>query len=166
MSSIGFAGFFLILMLLFLIPVIFFLITQQNTLKAVQPQNRFMSPGEVWLQLIPLFGIVWQFFVVTRISKSIKKELASSNQFSFEENPYDYVDLESDRPTYQVGMAMAILFTCSILPIPVFEGLCTLAGIICWIVYWVNLSQCKTQIEQQRYAVSQPTPSYDPTSKV
>jgi len=53
--------------------VMYFLITQQNTLKAIQQQNRLMRPGEVWLQLIPLFGIVWQFIVVTRISDSIRR---------------------------------------------------------------------------------------------
>ena len=137
---------------LFLIPAIFFLLTQQNTLKAIRHENRFMSPGEVWLQMIPLFGIVWQFIVVTKISKSIKKELASKDQFSFDSNPYNHVDLESDRPTYQIGMAMCILMVCSI--IPVLGVLCSLAGIVCWIVYWVKLSQYKNQIEQAKYTLT------------
>ena len=36
-----------------------------------------MRPGQVWLQLIPLFGQVWQFVVVTRIAGSIQKEIIS-----------------------------------------------------------------------------------------
>jgi hypothetical protein len=142
----------LFLLGLFLIPAIFYLITQQNTLKAIKHQNRFMSPGEVWLQLIPLFGIVWSFIVVIRISKSIKKELASSDQFSFDKSPYDYVDLDSDRPTYQIGMAMCILCTASI--IPVLGTLCSIAALVCWIVYWVKLSQYKNEIEQNNYSVT------------
>ncbi|SRR5215203_1959020 len=72
---------------LFLIPAIFFLLTQQNTLKAIQPHNRAMSPGQVWLQLIPIFGMIWQFFVVSKISDSLRRELAARNTtFSFEES--------------------------------------------------------------------------------
>jgi hypothetical protein len=141
-----------VLGLLFLIPAIFFLLSQQNTLKAIRPENRFMNPGEVWLQLIPLFNIVWQFIVVTKIAKSIKKELASRDQFSFDTNPGDYVDLESDRPTYQIGMAMCILVTIG--AIPVIGTLFSLAGLVCWIIYWVKLSQYKSQIEQKKYSVS------------
>src|SRR5687767_14627602 len=119
MELIGLNEIMIILVLggLFLIPAIFFLLTQQNTLKSISHENRFMAPGEVWLQLIPLFGIVWQFFVVTKIAKSIKKELASRDQFSFDTNPYNHVDLESDRPTYQIGIAMCILVTGSIIPV-------------------------------------------------
>src|SRR5687768_1701236 len=138
--------------LLMLIPAIFFLLTQQNTLKAIRPENRFMSPGEVWFQLIPLFNIVWQFIVVTKIAKSIKKELASRDQFSFDANPDDYVDLENDRPTYQIGIAMCILVTAGV--IPVIGTLFSLAGLVCWIIYWVKLSQFKSQIEQKNYSVS------------
>ena len=69
--------------LLCIVPFILFLLHQQNTLKNVQAHNRTMAPGQVWLQLIPLFGMVWQFIVVTRISESIKREL-DSNTFTFE----------------------------------------------------------------------------------
>lgn len=142
----------IITIILCLIPAIFYLLTQQNTLKAIRHENRFMSPGEVWLQLIPLFGIVWAFIVVTKISKSIKKELAYNNQLSFDSTPYDSVDLESDRPTYQIGMAMCILFAASI--IPVIGTLFSIGGLVCWIIYWVKLSQYKNQIEQKNYTVS------------
>jgi len=60
---------------LFLVPMIFFLLAQQNILRAVSAHNRKMQPGEVWLQLIPLFGLVWKFIVVTRISQSIRSEI-------------------------------------------------------------------------------------------
>ena len=146
----------LVAIILVLIPAIFFLITQQNTLKAIRPENRFMSPGEVWLQLIPIFNIVWQYLVVIKIAKSIKKELASRDQFSFDANPHDYIDLESDRPTYQIGMAMCILVTAGI--IPLIGTLFSLAGLVCWIIYWVKLSQYKSQIEQKNYSVTATTP--------
>ena len=71
--------------LILLIPLIFFLVTQQNTLEAIQPENRTISPGEVWLQLIPLFNFVWCFIVVNRVSESINREFSFTASFSFEE---------------------------------------------------------------------------------
>ena len=46
----------IILLLVFVVIAVLFLLTQQNTLKAVKPENRLMQPGLVWLQLIPLLG--------------------------------------------------------------------------------------------------------------
>jgi hypothetical protein len=138
---------------IFLIPMIFFLLTQQNTLKAIHPSNRTMNPGEVWLQLIPLFGLVWQFIVVSRISDSIRREL-NNNQtaFSFEDSSVPASDstYSSARPTYDIGMAYCVLFCCSI--IPVLGGFTSIAGIICWIIYWVKLGEQKRILESHRYS--------------
>jgi hypothetical protein len=127
---------------IFLIPVIFFYITQQNLLKAIKPENRLMSPGEVWLQLIPVFGLVWQFIVVTRISDSIRREITVSD-FSFEQQAYQPFT-NGERPAYNIGISYCILFCCGIIPcVGVF---CTLAGIVCWIIYWIKINEFKTQI--------------------
>jgi hypothetical protein len=135
---------FLIFFLIALIPAIFFFLAQQNTLKVIKPANRFMAPGEVWLQLIPLFGMVWQFFVITRISNSIARELSDRNTFSFEQQ--DTVQqLPNERPTYNIGMAYAILACLSL--VPLLATLTALAAIICWIIYWVKLSEYKRKIE-------------------
>lgn len=132
---------------IFIIPLIFFLITQQNTLKAIQVKNRLMSPGEVWLQLIPLFGIVWQFFVVSRIAGSISRELASDNTFSFEEQQNTDRNQSNIKPTYNIGIAYCVLTVCSI--IPVLGGITAIAGLVCWIIYWVKLSEYKNQLQNR-----------------
>ena len=51
-----------VLLFALLVPAILFLLTQQNTLKTVRVENRMLPSGLVWLQLIPLFGQVWQFY--------------------------------------------------------------------------------------------------------
>ena len=51
------------LLLVFVVIAVLFLLTQQNTLKAVRRENRLMQPGMVWLQLIPLFGQIWQLLL-------------------------------------------------------------------------------------------------------
>lgn len=137
--------------LIFLLPFIFFLLSQQNTLKAIQPQNRTMQPGEVWLQLIPIFGIVWQFIVVSRIADSIQRENLSESAFSFEQqkNPYPQYQY-GPKPTYSIGIAYCVLFTVSI--IPYIGVLTSLAGLVCWIIYWVQLSEQKNKIQMKLYS--------------
>lgn len=117
-----------------LIPVIFYLLTLQNTLKAVSPSNQKMPPGQVWLLLIPLFGIVWHFIIVQRMAESIKAEFDMRGQMPKE-----------DKPAYSVGLAMCICQCCSIIP---FLGwLASLAYIVLWIIYWVRVSEYKKQLQ-------------------
>jgi hypothetical protein len=134
-----------VLFAVFLVPFILFLLTQQNTLKAISPANRSMQPGEVWLQLIPLFGMVWQFIVVSKIAASLQRELLAGNKFSFEDSRQPaHSELYGEKPTYNIGIAYCILFCCSI--IPVLGGLASLGGLVCWIIYWVKVSEYKNRI--------------------
>ena len=43
-----------------------------SALARVPPEHRAMEPGLVWLLLIPLFSIIWNFFVFLRIPESYK----------------------------------------------------------------------------------------------
>jgi len=127
-----------IVVVLFLVPMIFFLIAQQNTLRAVSTHNRKMQPGEVWLQLIPLFGMVWKFIVVNKISQSIRAEIndRNSNSFLGEANPVfanDMVPL----PTYSIGIAYCILGLCGF--IPLLGWFATIGWFVCWIIYWTQI---------------------------
>jgi hypothetical protein len=140
----------LLALVFFLLPFILFLLSQQNTLKTIQPQNRTMSPGEVWFQIIPLFGIVWQFIVVSRIADSIQRELSSEAALSLEQQSTYSASYYGPKPTYSIGITYCILFCCSI--IPYFGGLAFLAGIICWIIYWVQLSDNKNKIQMRQYS--------------
>jgi hypothetical protein len=145
----------LLFLALFFIPAILFLLTQQSTIKLIQPQNRSLSPGEVFLQLVPLFGMVWQFFVVIRLSDSIRRELGERT-FSFEDSPIVYSAKDS-RPTFKIGIIYCTLFCCYILP---FVGeFLFMAGTVCWIVYWVRLYQYKKKLEDKRYLVDVPSSS-------
>jgi ABC-type antimicrobial peptide transport system permease subunit len=140
----------------FIIAGIFFLITQQNILKAIQPENRMMSPGDVWLQLIPIFNIAWQFVVVSRIAQSIEKEMLAGNRFSFEEDrPAYYQYQKNEKPTYTIGMAACVLRLLSW--IPFFGVLTSLGCFLCWMVYWNALSNYKRKIEAKNYLVSPPS---------
>ncbi|MBN1822417.1 MAG: hypothetical protein JXR31_11360 [Prolixibacteraceae bacterium] len=116
-----------------IIPFIFYLITLQKTLYAVSIENRKMPPEQVWLSLIPLFGLVWQFIIVNRIADSLKFEFASKG-----------IRTDEERPGISLGLAYCILFCCSIIP---FLGFLTsIGGFICWIIYWVKIGEYKNKL--------------------
>lgn len=57
-------------------PLVFMLVRSMKALQAVSPRNRAMSPGLVWLSLIPCFNVIWNFLVVTKVSASLEEEFA------------------------------------------------------------------------------------------
>lgn len=123
----------LLFLLLFIIPVIFYLITLQKTLEAIIPENRKLPPPQVWLLLIPLFNLIWQFVTVNSISDSIKAECYRLN-----------VPVKEDRPTFNIGQAKNVLSLCGL--IPVIGAVFTLASVVCWIIYWIKVNEYKNLI--------------------
>jgi hypothetical protein len=56
--GVSFIGFFFIIFAVLILPTVFFLLTQQRALSKCSPINRIMSPGLVWLQIIPFFQLI------------------------------------------------------------------------------------------------------------
>jgi hypothetical protein len=124
----------LILAIIIILPVIFYLITLQNTFLAISEENRKMQPGLVWLTLIPLFGIVWEFVIVNRMADSLKAEFVKRE-----------IKVEEDRPGFNMGLAFLILSCCSI--IPVLGAFAGIGAVVCWIIYWVQISTYKAKLQ-------------------
>jgi divalent metal cation (Fe/Co/Zn/Cd) transporter len=127
----------LVLLILFLIPAIFYLRTLQNTLQFISPENRKMPPANVWLLFIPIFNYVWHFIIVIKLADSIKSEALKRNVF-----------LQEGKPGYDIGIAMCVLHCCSF--IPIIGGFAGLGVLVCWIIYWVKIVNYKKQLEQTR----------------
>lgn len=119
--------------LAFLIPFIFYLIALQNTLEVIRPENRKMEPGMVWLSLIPLFGLIWQFFIVNNLADSLRLELDKKNG-----------PVEELKTVQNLGLAYCILFCCS--PIPFLGVLTSIAGIVCWIMFWMKINTFRNML--------------------
>lgn len=133
---------FFIPLVVFLIPFILYLVFLQSVFNSISPENRRMSPGNVWLLLIPVFGTVWHFVVVRDMAYCIRDEAASKG-----------IPLNEDKPVYTIGMAMCILSCCAFIP-----GLNTFAGpafLVCWIIYWVKLSDYRNQLVRASRVVQQ-----------
>ena len=130
MSSVVGATFigllFLAWVAVLILPTIFFILAQQKALSKCSPANQTMSPGSTWLQIIPVFGFVWQFIVVAALADSLSREFRARGI------------QEEDRPGYGVGLAMCITRICVIIPILGFFSL--VASVILWIIYWVKIA--------------------------
>lgn len=128
-TGAGIAGILLAALIAFaicLIPAIFYILTLQKALNRCAPENRAMAPGLVWLLLIPLVNIVWHFFVVLNLAKSLGGEFNKRGI------------AEEANPGQKLGLIMCILVCCGI--IPLLGVLCSLAALVCWILYWVKIA--------------------------
>ena len=111
---------------IFLIPMVFYILTLQKALNKCAPENRAMQPAMTWLLLVPLVNIVWSFFVVINMAKSLGAEFQKRGI------------AEEPEPGKKLGMIMCILLCCGI--IPLLGMLCSLGGLVCWIMYWLKIS--------------------------
>jgi len=128
----------LIPMVIGIVVAVFYCLTMQKALERCAPSNRAMVPGMVWLLFIPLFNIVWQFFVVLNVSKSLIAEFKQRN-------------LAGDpSSTKTIGLVGCIAGCCCVIPLVNF--IAGPAALVCFIIFWVKVADFSGKI-----AVSQPT---------
>jgi hypothetical protein len=116
-------------LLLALLPSVLYLLTLQRAFEAVDPDLRPMSPGLVWLLLIPLVNIVWMFFVVNHLKTAYTKMAAAGR-----------LSAASDG-AYGVGLALAICMAVSL--VPIIGSLAALAALVLWIIHWVMVGKAR-----------------------
>jgi hypothetical protein len=116
------------------------------------PENRALRPGLVWLQLVPVFGALWQFFVVGALPGSVEAEYRSRG-----------LRIEP-RPTHSLGLVKAIVDAVTLAHVVAFfvvfalnsptgpagdvifayllatGGLLQLASTVLWAAYWGKVS--------------------------
>lgn len=136
-----------VVFLLFLTPMILYLMNLQKALEQVSPDLRTTSPGSVWLLLIPVFGIVWNFLLVGHIADSLRAEYHRRN-----------IPVNEQRPGYNTGLTMSILQACGL--IPYIGSLASIAGLVFWIIYWVKTHGYRTQLESNPSYFPQGVPNY------
>lgn len=131
MRSMGLAeaglafGLFLIILLVILG---FYCRTLSNTLRLCSPTSRTMEPGKVWLLFIPIFSLVWHFFVVSHMAKSLHNEFFRRS-----------IPVPEEEPGKKLGLAMCILALVSL--VPIIGALAGLAVLVLWIMYWLRISK-------------------------
>jgi hypothetical protein len=113
--------------ILVFLPAVFYLLTLQKALARCSQQARTTSPESVWLTLIPLFNMIYQFILVINVSKSLGNEFVRRG-----------IANADPEPGKSLGIAMCVLNVGSVIPllgIPL-----AIAGLVCWIIYWVKIA--------------------------
>ena len=98
-----------------------------TVLNKCSPQSRKMQPGLVWLLLIPLFNVIWNFIVVNALADTL------ANEFRLKSIP-----VENPKPGRSLGLAWAICGACMI--IPIVNLIVMLPNFILWVIYWVKIA--------------------------
>lgn len=113
---------------------ILYLMMLSKTLSRCASRNRTMEPGQVWLNLIPCFNLVWLFITVNRVAESLEEEF------------YDRrLPREGD---FGKGLGITYLSLYLAGMIPYIGALFSIGGLICWIMYWVKISGFSKQLAE------------------
>jgi len=123
-----------------------YLVTLGRTLSAVSEQYRRMSPGLVWLNLIPIFSLGWHFYTVLMVRDSLVAE------FNARGIP------DRNNGGFVLGIATSVLFVACI--IPGIGYLLVLPSLICWIIYWLKLSAYRSMLGNLKDKVGVTLPSH------
>ena len=120
--------------------LVFFVLTlvaAMNCLEQCGRRNREMDPNQVWLALIPAFGLVWSYFVVLRVEEALKREFRSRGL----KRPKDF-----GQP---LGLSALICWHAGALLICIAIGaLGLLAAAGLFIPYWQGLMKCHKQLQR------------------
>jgi hypothetical protein len=123
------------------LPVIFYCITLYKALTKCAPESRTLEPGLVWLYVIPVVNLVFGFFIVFGLAKSLRNEFTRRGLM-----------IVDPTPGQAIGIAMCICACCSIVPFIGF--LAAIAHLVLWIVYWVKIAGYSRDLDMQvRWAV-------------
>lgn len=128
---------------LLLLPKIFYILTIQKTLQKCAPATRQIDPGLCWLFLIPFFAIIWHFFMMNGLTRTLAAEFARRG-----------IPTPEAQPGHDLGLAMCIAGAGGV--VPGLGGLAFPTYIVLWIIYWLKISEFSRQLD---LPVLQPTAS-------
>jgi hypothetical protein len=115
-----------------------FLLSVARVLANVAPDHRRIEPGQVWLNLIPGFGVVWLPITVDRVAESLKYEFESRGVIERGQN-YGR----------NVGLAALVLAVFGVIP---YLGMLSLfAAFVCWVIYWIQLNGFSRRLRSSKY---------------
>jgi hypothetical protein len=120
-----------------------FLAFLSGVLRKCSPSSRTMEPGMVWLCLIPLVSLIWNFFVVLAIADSL------GNEFKLRNIPSD-----DAKPGKNIGIALSVCNACMI--VPLVNVLAMLPALILFIVYWVKIAEYARRLDAYAAPVAMP----------
>lgn len=119
--------------LVFLVVFIFFFLTLSKALSRCHWRNRTMEPGQVWLNFIPLFHLVWMFITATRVADSLRNEFYDRGWHRNEED-------------YGRGLGITACVLWIVGGLPYIGVLFAIGWLVCFIIYWVKIANFSGQL--------------------
>jgi hypothetical protein len=113
---------------------IFYILTLSRALNKCSVASRTIQPGTLWLLLIPLVNIVWHFFVVVGMARTLGNEFRTRNISNVE-----------PEPGKSIGIAMCVCQACTI--IPLLGLVAGLVYLVLWIVYWSKIAEFSRKLD-------------------
>lgn len=109
----------------------------------VEPRNRRIGPGGIWLNLLPVFNVVWLPVTVERVGESLRAELTDRG---LHKSWYGYGK--------SVGLTALVLFVGPVVLFPPAAVVTWPFAVIYTIVYWVQVGGYARQLRDDapRYA--------------
>jgi hypothetical protein len=117
---------------------LFFTLTIVRALRRCHPRNVTTEPALMWLNLIPLVHVAWNFVTAIKVAESLREEFIDRG---WHRRGEDY--------GYGIGLAMSILQVCGF--IPYCGALFGLGGFVCFIIYWVKIAGYSRQLASREY---------------
>ena len=106
-----------------------------KTIKAIDPEYRAQAPGMAWLLLIPVFNVIWFFFLL----KSIKSGFLKMHENRRISQPID--------TGYAYGIAMGCCWAAIFIPKLIFIALIPM--FVFSILHWTKLNNARKRLSEE-----------------
>lgn len=123
--------------LFFLVPLVLYILTLQKALEKCAPESRIIEPMMMWLYLVPLVNLVFGFFIVLGLARTLRNEFNRRG-----------VPVADPTPAQSIGLAMCTCASCGLLPI--VGVLAGLAHLVLWVVYWMKIAEYSRLLDATR----------------
>jgi phosphatidylglycerophosphate synthase len=132
-------GGFIVVVVVVLIVILSFLAEVARLLRRVEPNNRRMEPGQVWLNLIPVFNVIWVTVTIERVAESLRAEFTARGLHGPDE--------KYGRKTGLTVLALLVsavpLYPVAIVTYPLAFGY--------WMAYWKHLNRYAARLKSGAY---------------
>ncbi len=144
--GIGFFLFYMIFICGIFVMFALYYKTIIDAMSLVRPENRLTGTGNIMLNIIPFFNIVYGFIVYPKICDSIKQE-------------YSELGLQPDGD-FGKGLAVTLQALSLTMMIPFINFLTGIGSLVIWIILWVKLNGYKTELQKHNGASFNEKPTF------
>lgn len=114
---------------------VFYIRAISKTIKAIDPEYRTQAPGMAWLLLIPVFNVIWFFFLL----KAIKTGFLRMYENKRISQPID--------TGYTYGIAMGCCWAAIFIPKLIFIALIPM--FVFSILHWTKLNNARKRLSEE-----------------